>query len=124
MNTTIPNSSGDNMQTTFHQTTRAGEDPVKFHRHCQKTVCSAHGYDGSGATWDILAGSSNPNQNMGLPNIQQALSGGETVISYFNNNQHNNITYDLRSILELIDKVASHTTSPTYTLVFKDNNGS
>lgn len=124
MNTTIPNSSGDDMPTTFHQTTRAGEDPVKFHRHCQKTVCSAYGYSGSGATWNILAGSDNPSTNMGLPNIQDALSGSETVISYFNNNQHNNITYDLRAILELIEKVASHTTSPTYTLVFKDNNGS
>ena len=35
---------------------REGEEQgsVKFHRHCQKTVCSAYGYDGSGKTWDIL----------------------------------------------------------------------
>ena len=26
-----------------------------FHRHCQKTVCSAYGYEGAGATWSILS---------------------------------------------------------------------
>ena len=30
------------------------EEVVLFHKHCQKTVCSAYGYDGRGATWDIL----------------------------------------------------------------------
>jgi len=27
---------------------------VSFHKHCQKTVCSAYGYNGEGATWSIL----------------------------------------------------------------------
>jgi hypothetical protein len=35
--------------------TREGEgEQIPFHKHCQKTVCSAHGYNGQGATWYIL----------------------------------------------------------------------
>ncbi len=30
------------------------EEVVPFHKHCQKTVCSAYGYNGRGATWDTL----------------------------------------------------------------------
>lgn len=123
MNITIPNSKNPSTPMARPASEVSDEPPVDFHRHCQKTVCSAYGYGGSGATWDILAGSSNPESDMGLPNIQEALSGSETVISYFNNNQHNNITYDLRAILELIEKVAATTTSPTYTLTFNSSNG-
>lgn len=32
---------------------RAGET-IPFHKHCQATVCSAHGYNGAGKTWNIL----------------------------------------------------------------------
>ena len=123
MNITIPNSKNPSTPMARPALEVNDESTVDFHKHCQKTVCSAYGYEGSGATWDILAGSSNPESDMGLPNIQDALSGGETVISYFNKNGHTNITYDLRAILELIEKVAATTTSPTYTLTFNDNNG-
>ena len=27
---------------------------LPFHRHCQKTICSAHGLSGDGATWGVI----------------------------------------------------------------------
>ena len=35
------------------ESTQDGEE-ISFHRHCQKTVCSAYGDNKSGATWGTL----------------------------------------------------------------------
>ena len=43
-------------------------DEYAFHKHCQKTVCSAWGYEGTGRTWNTL--SSAP-----LPNLDNILGG-------------------------------------------------
>ena len=89
-------------------TTTIDWDSDHFHRHCQKTVCSAYGDNGNGATWLTL--SPNPETNWGddLTNLQQVTANGSYVHwqQYFTRNT-NNITQDLRSILELIDAVAA-----------------
>ena len=93
------------------------EEPIPFHRHCQKTVCSAHGItDGDGETWSIIDQAQETLSNLSSLDIPNGW------ISLFSRND-NNITQDLESILELIDKVAGKTTPPTYTLTFLDNNG-
>ena len=69
-----------------------------FHRHCQKTVCSAFGYDGNGATWSLIGDNS-----FTLPNLSKICSNWK---HYFTCNR-DNITEDLKTILELIDKVAT-----------------
>ena len=83
-----------------------------FHRHCQQTVCSAYGPDGRGLTWNILVG--NP-----LPNIAKVISPVDWK-TYFTKNT-DNITQDLRSILELIDAVAGK--SFQFNIHFIDANG-
>ena len=95
-------------------TPRAAAD-VPFHRHCQKTVCSAHGYNRQGATWETLS----PGTQNDLPNLNLGLQSGETWISKFEQNG-NNITEDLRTILELIDATAALIAKSWY-LTFKDN---
>lgn len=92
--------------------TRDSSSSVPFHRHCQKTVCSAYGYDGQGATWDILSRNSDSLSN--LPS---------DWLTYFtkNDDNNNNITQDLRSILELINKVAGNTVAKEWNLIFRDN---
>ena len=69
---------------------------VPFHRHCQKTVCSAY-QGGNGLTWptiDILT----------LDNLSFITEGWK---SYFTGDS-DNMTDDLASILKLIDKVAGN----------------
>jgi hypothetical protein len=96
-------------------------DPVSFHKHCQKTVCSAFGYNGQGATWNILSDNTDAG-NMNLTHIQSLLNSNETVRGFFSNNE-NNITEDLRSILELMDLLASKSINPIpKTLTFIEGN--
>lgn len=70
------------------QVSRSGEEqqsrnPVpQFHKHCQKTVCSAYGYNGNGETWNILKGDTDAN-DMNLSNIQSILNNSETVRGLF-----------------------------------------
>lgn len=66
-----------------------------FHRHCQKTVCSAYSYNGTGKTWDVIY-----SQRSNLTNLPT------NWIRYFTRNDEN-ITQDLESILELINDVAA-----------------
>lgn len=88
----------ENMASTRDVVARDGVPGVPFHRHCQKTVCSAHGYmEAIGKTWDLI-------DILSLPNIQKVL-GSVSWKGYFTKN-NDNITQDLASILELIDKVA------------------
>lgn len=97
---------------------RAGAaDPIPFHRHCQKTVCSAYGYNGNGATWKTL---SPPEEVNDLANLNLGLQTGETWISKFQLNR-DNITQDLRTILELIDATAGYI-AKDWNLIFKNNN--
>ena len=70
-------------------------DEIAFHRHCQKTVCSAYGYNGAGKTWDVIY-----SQRSNLTNLPT------NWIRYFTRNDEN-ITQDLESILELINDVAA-----------------
>lgn len=51
-------------------TSDTASETIPFHRHCQKTVCSAYGYDGQGMTRDILI----PSIQGDLPNLQQFIS--------------------------------------------------
>lgn len=98
-----------------------------FHRHCQKTVCSAIGYSGNGRTWSVIYPGRGP-----LPNLQRCVDGNEspeTWQEYFTGNVElagkNNITYDLRAILELINMVAGKLFASLgpFTLTFKDTEG-
>ena len=97
-------------------TSRTGENvsgEIPFHKHCQKTVCSAYGYDGNGATWNILYHGGKDD----LVNIQQFVSNWH---NFFTGNEEN-ITQDLRSILELIDLIAGMVCIKTnWNLIFKD----
>lgn len=64
---------------------REGET-IPYHRHCQKTVCSAYGYQGAGKTWTTLY-----HGNAGdLSNIQKFITQGNWG-DYFTRNE-NNIT--------------------------------
>jgi hypothetical protein len=103
------------------------QDDYAFHRHCQKTVCSAIGYSGNGRTWSVIYPGTGP-----LPNLQRCVNGTtspETWQKYFNVNVEksgkNNITYDLRAILELINMVAGKLFASLgpFTLTFKDAEG-
>lgn len=89
--------------------TNGEADPeIPFHRHCQKTVCSAYGYNGAGKTWDVIY-----SQRSNLTNLPT------NWIRYFTRNDEN-ITQDLESILELINEVAGTIAAEWY-LTFKDN---
>lgn len=87
-----------------------------FHRHCQKTVCSAYGYNGQGKTWETLYKGSDD-----LPHLNLGLQEGERWYNKFQANDEN-ITQDLRSILELINATAG-SIATSWTLIFNDNNG-
>ena len=89
-------------------TPRAAVD-VPFHRHCQKTVCSAYSYNGTGKTWDVIY-----SQRSNLPNLPT------NWISYFTRNDEN-ITQDLEAILELINAIAGR--HAQFTIQFKDSTG-
>ena len=91
-------------------TTTIDWDSDHFHRHCQKTICSAHGNaNGEGATWNLI-------DELTLPKLTNLCSNWKT---YFTRN-NDNITQDLKSILELIDNVVSGIGE--FTLRFTDNN--
>ena len=64
-------------------------DEIPFHRHCQKTVCSAYGYDGQGMTRNILI----PVPEDGdLQNLQKFILPTEspsTWQGYFKRNEDN-----------------------------------
>ena len=85
-------------------------EDLLFHRHCQATVLSAYGPTGHGATWNVI-------DELTLTNLDSNWK------NYFTSNTKN-ITQDLASILRLINNVAGKTATPTYTLEFKNNNGS
>ena len=97
--------------------TRNSDPPIPFHKHCQKTVCSAYGgYNGRGATWDTLYHGGEDD----LKNIQSYVPSDRKWYNYFMANK-DNITQDLRSILELINLIAGKVATQTqWTLVFKD----
>ena len=86
-----------------------------FHKHCQKTVCSAWGYDGTGRTWNVLT-------RAGLSNLDNILGGTTDKWQERFKSNSNNITEDLRSILELIDKTAEKVIGH-FTLSFNDGAG-
>lgn len=62
---------------------------IPFHKHCQQTVCSAYGFEGNGATWKTIRDS------IGIPSAWKEA---------FKEN-HNNITQDIRTILEIVNTV-------------------
>ena len=99
--------------------TRSSEETIPFHRHCQKTICSAYGPNGNGLTWNILyRGGENDLANI-QSYVSQSSSGSEWY-NYFTGNE-DNITQDLRSILELINIIAGQVANrTTWILEFKD----
>lgn len=82
------------------------QDPIPFHKHCQATVLSAYGPDGNGKSWDVLY-----NERNNLPNLP------DNWISYFTGNR-DNITQDLRSILQLINQAFGQDSVKRLTLKF------
>ena len=92
--------------------TSDGSETIPFHKHCQKTVCSAYGYQGQGKTWNVLY-----DQRNNLVNL------GSDWISFFNGHgeDNENITYDLLAILKLINRLAT-TVGKKWTLTFKAGN--
>ena len=89
-----------------------GSETIPFHKHCQKTVCSAYGYQGQGKTWNVLY-----DQRNNLVNL------GSDWINFFNGHgeDNENITYDLLAILKLINRLAT-TVGKKWTLTFKAGN--
>ena len=63
---------------------------VDYHKHCQKTVLSAYGTDGRGATWGVLS-------NLSLPNLPA------NWLNYYKENNPPNITYDFAATLKIIN---------------------
>lgn len=49
-----------------------------FHRHCQKTVCSAYGYQAGGKTWETLVNNATSTAQWAtdLLNIQSFMDSG------------------------------------------------
>jgi len=95
------------------------EVEIPFHRHCQKTVCSAW-QGGSGLTRFTLI---KQPENADLTSLQAFIPSTDEITTwqgYFKGNT-DNITEDFRSILELIDKIASQVaTKATWQVTFKD----
>ena len=94
--------------------TNASNDlTIPFHKHCQQTVCSAYGWGGQGATWEIIS-------NLQLGHLPEEWK------DFFMENE-NNITQDLASILKLIDTIAGRIgetiDSIKFTISFKDTKG-
>ena len=83
-------------------------EEVAFHKHCQKTVLSAYGINGQGATWDVISG-------LPLSNL------GENWLDKFQGTDHKTITDDLASILVLVDGLAGKMNSQ-FTIKFQDTN--
>ena len=66
----------------------AADSPIPFHKHCQKTVCSAYGSDGNGMTWNTLC----PGTTGDLANLQNIVgkySSSTNWTSYFSRNTNN-----------------------------------
>lgn len=82
---------------------------IDFHKHCQRTVCSAFGYNGAGATWDEI----NNLQSSDVPYFPSDWK------DYFTRNTQN-ITQDLAAILKLINKTAAKIGGAA-TVNFQDN---
>jgi len=93
--------------------TSSNSTTIPFHKHCQQTVCSAYGYGGQGATWEVIS----------TLNLSHLDSDWKDL---FTRNE-NNITEDLASILTLIDNVADQVSSmgaiKGFTISFQDANG-
>ena len=99
---------------------------IPFHRHCQKTVCSAW-QGGRGLTRTTLMPRNNDDTAFAsgdLSNIQSFIFGTpDTWQGYFTRNS-NNITEDLRSILELINIIAGKVATKTnWNIAIKDCGG-
>ena len=89
---------------------------VDYHRHCQATVLGATGDPhGNGTTWGTI-------RDLILPNIASRVPGW---LNKFTTND--NITEDLKAILELIDAMAIAASgggdSRAWNLVFNTNHG-
>ena len=88
---------------------------VDYHRHCQATVLGATGDPhGNGSTWSTI-------RDLSLPNIAFRVPGW---LNKFTTND--NITEDLKAILELIDAMAIAAgggDSRAWNLVFNTNHG-
>ena len=105
--------------------TRSGEGSeqteveIPFHRHCQKTVCSAW-QGGQGLTRYTLL---HQPEETDLTSLKAFIPSTDEITpwqGYFKGNT-DNITEDLRSILELIDKIASQVaTKATWQVTFND----
>ena len=81
---------------------------VAFHKHCQRTVLSAYGPEGEGATWNVINGVTGEH----LPtNWKEGFRNTE------------NITQDLASILRLMDNVAESMYNQQFKLTFTDAAG-
>lgn len=90
---------------------------VDYHRHCQATVLGATGDPhGDGVTWGTI-------RDLSLPNISGRVPGW---LNKFTTND--NITEDLKAILELIDAMVVAASgggdSRAWNLVFNTNHGS
>ena len=73
MDTTIPNDEQTMTTRAGGYTSASGEwkwtEDYAFHRHCQKTVCSAYGYTGNGKTWSTLSPNGESSWGLDLVNI-------------------------------------------------------
>ena len=95
----------DNIVTCDIQTRDGESSTIPFHRHCQKTVLSAYGPNGNGATWNILDSQEFDN----LPADWK---------TRFMHTSDINITSDLKAILSLIDEVAKARLHTKFTIDF------
>ena len=69
---------------------------IPNHRHCQSTVCSIYGHQDDGTTMGIINGAEFTN----LPEDWRTKFSGNTT-----DNGRNNITYDFKSMLSLLDGI-------------------
>lgn len=113
---TIPNLVGQQASNLQARTAGTNEE-IKFHRHCQKTVLSAYGLEGQGATWDTL----HPNSNDDLQYLNNIVGENRKWWNLFEHEE--NITQDLRSILELLNNlVGIYMRGKSFSIQFQDNN--
>lgn len=111
---TIPKNFAAQFMRSGNEATTENPSDVTFHRHCQRTICSAHGHDGQDcSTWNAINGLYSPTDL--LPSLSSCLGVDETWISYFQGND-DNITQDLAAILKLVDKVAAKSVSSSATI--------
>ena len=99
----------------------SSEYTVDFHRHCQGTILSVYGHQGDGRTTDIFQ----------LANFVNFPSTWRE--DFFNRPENKTLTHDLKSVLELVDRVVGELKGSIpsadefkvpFTLTFKDNHGS